>query len=83
MNFDRVVKADLSWNTLVYALAQELLKFLLNATHNVPPTPDNLKRWGKTVADVECHLGGGKTITLKHFEFVPNSISSGSFHLET
>ena len=47
MNFDRVVKADLSWNTLVYALPQELLQFLLNATHNVLPTPHNLKRWGK------------------------------------
>ena len=64
--FDAVSKADLSWNSLIYTLPQELLKFLLNSTHNVLPTPDNLKRWGKTVVDMKCVLCGFSNPNLKH-----------------
>ena len=66
LNFDAVSKADLSWNSLIYSIPQELLKFLLNATHNVLPTLDNLKRWGKTVVDLKCDLCGFSNPTLKH-----------------
>ena len=56
LNFDAVLKADLSWSSLIYSIPQELLKFLMNSTHNVLPTPDNLKSGGKTVVDMKCHL---------------------------
>ena len=57
-NFDAVLRADLSWNSLIYSIPQELLKFLQNSTHNVLPTVDNLTRWGKTAADMKCSLCG-------------------------
>ena len=80
LNFDMVVKTDLSWNSLIYTLPQELLKFLLNSTHNVLPTPDNLKRWGKTVTEIECSLCGGKNITLKHIlNSCPTALHQGRF----
>ena len=44
LSFDSVLKADLSWSSLIYSIPQELLKFLMNCTQNVLPTPDNLKR---------------------------------------
>ena len=66
LNFDAVIRADLRWNSLIYAVPQELFKFLLNSTHNVLPTPDNLKRWGKTVVDIKCSLCGNLNPTLKH-----------------
>ena len=66
LNFDAVLKADLSWNSLIYSIPQELLKFLLNSTHNVLPTSDNLRRWGKTVVDLKCCLCGFSNPTLKH-----------------
>ena len=66
LNFDAVSKADLSWNSLIYSIPQELLKFLLNSTHNVLPTSDNLRRWGKTVVDSRCCLCGYSSPTLKH-----------------
>ena len=58
LNFDGVLRAELSWSSLIYSITQELLKFLMNPTHNVLPTPDNLKRWGKTIVDMKCHLCG-------------------------
>ena len=66
LNFDAVLKADLSWNSLIYSIPQELLKFLLNSTHNVLPTSDNLRRWGKTTVDLRCCLCGFSNPTLKH-----------------
>ena len=66
LNFDAMLKADLSWNSLMYSIPQELLRFLLNSTHNVLPTSDNLKRWGKTVVDLKCRLCGFLNPTLKH-----------------
>ena len=66
MNFDAVLKADLSWNSLIYSIPQELLKFLLNSTHNALPTSDNLRRWRKTVVDLKCCLCGFSNPTLKH-----------------
>ena len=66
VNFDAVVKADLSWNSLIYSIPQELFKFCLNSTHNVLPTSDNLRRWGKTVVDLKCCLCGYSKPTLKH-----------------
>ena len=66
LNFDAVSRADLSWNSLIYSIPQELLKFLLNSTHNVLPTNDNLRRWGKTVVDLRCCLCGFSNPTLKH-----------------
>ena len=66
LNFDAVLKADLRWNSLIYTIPQELLKFLLNSTHNVLPTPDNLRRWGKTVVDIKCNLCSYSNPTLKH-----------------
>ena len=66
LNFDAVLKADLSWNSLIYSIPQELLKFLLSSTHNVLPTSDNLRRWGKTVVDLKCCLCGFSNPTLKH-----------------
>ena len=66
LNFDAVLKADLSWNSLIYSIPQELLKFLLNSTHNVLLTSDNLRRWGKTVVDLKCCLCGFSNPTLKH-----------------
>ena len=53
-------------DTLNPPLPQELLKFLLNSTHNVLPTSDNLRRWGKTVVDLKCCLCGFPNPTLKH-----------------
>ena len=38
----------------------------MNSTNNVLPTPDNLKRWGKSVVDMKCHLCGFLNPTLKH-----------------
>ena len=52
------LKSDLSWSSLKYSISQELLKFLMNSIHNVLPMPDNLKRWGKNVVDMKCHLCG-------------------------
>ena len=66
LNFDAVLKADLSWSSLIYSIPRELLKFLLNSTHNVLPTSDNLRRWGKTVVDLRCCLCGFSNPTLKH-----------------
>ena len=66
LNFDAVVKADLSWNSLIYSIPQELLKFHLNSTHNVLPTSDNIRRWGKTNVDLKCCLCGYSKPTLKH-----------------
>ena len=66
LNFDAVLKADLGWSSLIYSIPQELLKFLMNSTHNVLPTPGNVKRWGKTVLDMKCHLCGFLNPTLKH-----------------
>ena len=66
LNFNAVLKADLSWNSLIYSIHQELLKFLLHSTHNVLPTSDNLRRWGKTVVDLKCCVCGFSNPTLKH-----------------
>ena len=66
LNFDAVLKADLSWNSLIYSIPQELLKFLLNSTHNVLPIVDNLRRWGKTAVDMKCSLCGFSNPTCKH-----------------
>lgn len=57
LSFDGVLKADRSWNSLIYSLPQELIKFLLNSTH-VLSTPDNLKRLGKTAVEIKCNLCG-------------------------
>ena len=63
LNFDAVLKAGLSWNSLIYSIPQDLLKLLLNSAHNGLPTSDNLRRWGKTVVDCLC---GFPNPTLKH-----------------
>ena len=44
------------------------MKFLLNSTHNVLPTADNLRRWrwGKTAVDMKCNLCSFANATLKH-----------------
>ena len=66
LSFDAVLKADLSWSSLLYSIPQELLKFLMTSAHNVLPTPHNHKRWGKTIVDMKCHLCGFLNPTLKH-----------------
>ena len=66
LNFDAVLEADPSWNLLIYSIPQELLKFLLNSTHNILPISENLRRWGKTVVDLKCCLCGFSNPTLKH-----------------
>ena len=38
LSFDAVLKADPSWSSLICSIPQELLKFLMNSTHNVLPT---------------------------------------------
>ena len=80
LNFDAVLGADLSWKALIYVIPQELLKFLVNSTHNVLPTPDNLKRWGKTVVDIRCDLCGYSAPTLKHIlNGCPLSLNQGRY----
>ena len=80
LNFDAVLEADLSWKALIYALPHELFKFLINSTHNVLPTPDNLKRWGKTVVDIKCSLCGSVNATLKHIlNGCPMALNQGRF----
>ena len=80
LNFDAVLKADLSWNSLIYTYPQELFKFLINSTYNVLPTPDNLKRWGKTVVDIKCSLCGSANATLKHIlNGCPMALNQGRF----
>ena len=65
---------------LLYALPQELFKFMINSTHNVLPTPDNLKRWGKTVVDIKCNLCGSAGATLKHIlNGCPVALNQGRF----
>ena len=66
LNFDAVVRTDVSWNALIYAIPQELFKFLINSTHNVLPTPDNLRRWGKSSVDIACTLCQYSNRSLKH-----------------
>ena len=44
----------------------ELFKFLINSTHNVLPTPDNLRRWGKSSVDIACTLCQYSNPSLKH-----------------
>ena len=53
LDFDAVLKTDLSLSSLIYSIPQELLKFLMNSTHNVLPTPDNFKRWGEDCCGYE------------------------------
>ena len=80
LNFDAVLEADLSWKALIYTLPQELLKFLVNSTHNVLPTPDNLSRWGKTMVDIKCNLCGYSTPTLKHvLNGCPMALNQGRY----
>ena len=80
LNFDAVLRADLGWNALIYSYPQELFKFLINSTHNVLPTPDNLKRWGKTVVDIKCNLCGSPSATLKHIlNGCPMALNQGRF----
>ena len=80
LNFDAVLEADLSWNALIYALRHELFKFLINSTHNVLPTPDNLKRWGRAIVDIKCSLCGSTGVTLKHIlNGCPMALNQGRF----
>ena len=51
---------------MVYSFSQELIKFLLNSTHNVLPTHDNLKWWRKTATDLKCSPNGFPSPMLKH-----------------
>ena len=44
LKFDAVLEADLSWNSLIYFIPQELFKFLLNYIQNVLPTVGSLRR---------------------------------------
>ena len=80
LNFDAVLEADLSWNALLCALPHELFKFLINSTHNILSTPDNLKRWGKTIVDIKCSLCGSAGTTLKHIlNGCPMALNQGRF----
>ena len=84
LNFDAVLKADIRWNSLIYSIPRKLLKFLLNSTHNVLPTSDNLRRWGKTVVDLKCCLCGFSNPTLKHIlNGCSMALKQGKVYLET
>ena len=84
LNFDAVLKADLRWNSLIYSIPRKLLKFLLNSTHNVLPTSDNLRRWGKTIVDLKCCLCGFSNPALKHIlNGCSMALKQGKVYLET
>lgn len=77
--YDGLMNADWSWQTLVWSLSGELLKFALNASLNVLPTPDNLRRWSKT-KDAVCSLCGTTNTTLLHIlNGCPTSLHQGRY----
>ena len=65
LEWNAVMFQDISWTALLYGGTGRDLKFLLAATQNVLPTPDNLRRWGNTVVDQNCPLCKQRA-TLRH-----------------
>lgn len=77
--YDNLMTADWSWQTLVWSLSEELLKFALNASLNILPTPDNLRRWSK-VKEATCALCGTTNTTLLHIlNGCPTSLHQGRY----
>ena len=54
--WESVIAADFSWNKLTFGISQCEFSFMVNAMHNLLPTPDNLRLWGKTQVDLGCSL---------------------------
>ena len=61
------MQLDLGWNNLIYnyKMSPALLKFHLNATHDVANTPANMSLWN--YADTgHCPLCGWRHCNIKH-----------------
>ena len=64
--WESVIAADFSWNKLTFGMSQCEFSFMVNAMHNLLPTPDNLRLWGKTQVDLGCSLCSKSNCTLLH-----------------
>ena len=52
---------DATWNSYIYNLPKETMKFVLNASIDTLPTKTNLKQWGKLTND-KCFCGLRQTL---------------------
>ena len=62
---DHMMTDDLSWDKILWGYSDRLLKFLVNATANTLPSPDNLKRWNPSKSYC-CGLCGAPNATQAH-----------------
>ena len=67
LTWENTMQLDLGWNNLIYnyKMSPALLKFHLNATHDVANTPANMSLWN--YADTgHCPLCGWRHCNIKH-----------------
>ncbi|XP_063693624.1 uncharacterized protein LOC134825376 [Bolinopsis microptera] len=67
LTWENIMQLDLGWNNLIYnyKMSPALLKFHLNATHDVANTPANMSLWN--YADTgHCPLCGWRHCNIKH-----------------
>src|SRR5688500_2165695 len=58
----------------------KMIVFALQATINVLPTKDNLRRWGASVVDASCPLCGWHSATLRHvLNGCPRALEQGRY----
>jgi hypothetical protein len=78
--WDHVIATDFSWNKLTFGMSQGEFSFMVNSMHNLLPTPDNLRLWGKTEADLGCSLCSKSKCTLLHvLNHCPFALGQGRF----
>ena len=67
MTWENTMQLDLGWNNLIYnyKMSPALLKFHLNAMHDVAHTPANMSLWNYAESGA-CPLCGWKNCNIKH-----------------
>ena len=67
LTWENTMQLDLGWSNLIYnyRFSPSLLKFHLNAIHDVAHTPANLKLWNYSNTG-KCPLCGWNTCNIKH-----------------
>ena len=73
LTWENTMQLDLGWNNLIYnyKMSPALLKFHLNAIHDVAHTPANMNLWNYAESGA-CPLCGWKNCNIKHILAVCN-----------
>ena len=73
LTWENTMQLDVGWNNLIYnyKMSPALLKFHLNAMHDVAHTPANMKLWNYAETG-NCPLCGWRNCNIKHILAVCN-----------